>query len=105
MSDLINSVLARSRPQAIDLAQGDSLFRRGDAVVRFFQVLSGEIHVLRHLENGAMLVQQRARAGDFVSEPSLHSTSYHCDAVASQPSRLRGVDRAAMLAALRAEPM
>ncbi len=104
MSDSINAVMDRLKPALVELAAGEMPFRRGDAVRRFFQVVSGEIHVLRHLENGSVLVQQRARAGDFVSEPSLHSTSYHCDAVAFLPSRLRSVARDSMLAALRADP-
>lgn len=104
MSDALSRLFEALLPSTTEYRDGEAVFHRGDPVVRLHRVLSGEIHVLRHLENGAMLVQQRARPGDFVSEPSLHSDCYHCDARAAGPALTRSVSRERFRAALCADP-
>lgn len=103
MSDILSTLIEALLAKRHGFAAGEAVFRRGDDVLRLHQVVDGEIHVLRHLENGAVLVQQRARAGDFVSEPSLHSPCYHCDAIAATAAVTRAVDRERFRAALRAD--
>ena len=43
-------------------------------------VRQGSIHLVRHQEDGAALILQRARAGSILAEASVYSNRYHCDA-------------------------
>ena len=73
------------------LAPGEVLFRAGDPVRSLYRVESGAMRLVRPLPHGADLVIQRAQAGAILAEASLFAVTYHCDAVASGPTRLRAV--------------
>ncbi len=59
--------------------KGTLLFRTGKRPEWMFFVLSGEVTLERLSQEGDPLVLQRTRYG-FVSEASLQSPKYHCDA-------------------------
>jgi len=69
----------------IRLDKDDTLFRMGDFPDTMFYLLSGEIRLMRHSRAGADIILQRTRKG-FFAEASLDHGSYHCNAVATEPS-------------------
>jgi CRP-like cAMP-binding protein len=73
------------------LSAGEVLFRAGDTVRWLYWVESGSVRLVRPLEHGTELTIQQARAGAILAEASLFAATYHCDAVAVHPSRLRGL--------------
>ncbi len=97
--------------QALDAADVDHtlvtiprrqvLFRTGDRVSRMFCVLEGTLALIRTLENGQELVVQRAGAGDLLSEASLFSSHYHCDAVGETQAVCAAYDKDIFLKALK----
>src|SRR3954462_6956210 len=60
---------------------GDLLFSRDAPVQHLFLVKSGLVHLIRHQENGAPTVMQRAGPNAIVAEASIFAANYHCDAV------------------------
>ena len=66
------------------LRKGDSLFRQRQRPRHLYFVVGGEIVLERTGDGGDPVVLQRVRQG-FVAEASLHSASYHCDAVVTSP--------------------
>src|SRR3712207_1883430 len=73
------------------LTAGGVLFRAGNPVRVLYRVEAGTVKLLRALPHGAELVIQRAHAGALLAEASLFARTYHCDAVVSGPTRVRGV--------------
>jgi CRP-like cAMP-binding protein len=86
------------------LADGEVLFRAGGPVRLLYRVEAGAMRLVRPLPHGADLVIQRAHAGAILAEASLFSVTYHCDAVASGPTRLRGVPVERITRALERDP-
>lgn len=76
-----------------DFAEGDTVFRTGDAIRYLYVVADGRAHLVRHLEGGASLILQRASAPAILAEASLHSNVYHCDAVAETKLKLLLIER------------
>ena len=62
------------------LTKSTQLFKTGRHPAWMFFVLSGEVTLERLSQHGGPVVLQRTRHG-FVSEASLQSPKYHCDAV------------------------
>jgi CRP/FNR family transcriptional regulator, dissimilatory nitrate respiration regulator len=60
-------------------AKGERLFDQGQSPERMFYICKGEAVLQRAGLHGASLVLQRVRQG-FISEASLQSDSYHCEA-------------------------
>lgn len=77
----------RQRAESLDLATRENLFRIGDSVRAVFTVTHGEVRLIRRDRNGTEVVLQRSRGG-FFAEASLHSKTYHCDALAAEKSTL-----------------
>jgi CRP-like cAMP-binding protein len=50
-------------------------------------VVEGEVQLTRTDETGKSLILQRASAGSILAEASIFSDVYHCDAIASAPSK------------------
>ena len=104
MSSRLIASLLEMRDSEHRLDPGESLFRAGDPVLKLFVVVEGMVGLVRHGENGRRLLLQRAAAGSLLAEASYFSTHYHCDAVASAPSRLIGVATARLKAAEAGAP-
>lgn len=65
--------------ETLHAPKGACLFQAGEAPVRMFFVLAGEVVLERPGLQGAPVILQRTRRG-FVGEASLQSPRYHCDA-------------------------
>ena len=100
VADHLRALLAVERSFAV----GEFLFHRGDRVRRMHLVLAGAIDLTRHQEDGASLVLQRSVPGSVLAEASLHADRYHCDAIATAPTRTLAITRADFLARLIADP-
>ena len=51
------------------------------------------------------MILHTARRGEFFAEASLFAETYHCDAVAVAPSRIRVYPKAKVMEALRTDPL
>jgi len=78
--------------QTLDVEPSAVLFRQGERPRMMYWVLAGELRLVRHTPAGEAVILQRCHAGPF-AEGSLFSSSYHCDGVAAQPSRVLRVSR------------
>jgi CRP-like cAMP-binding protein len=85
-----------------ELASGEELFSQGASARAIFALESGRLRLLRRTVDGHLVVLHRARA--LFAEAALFSETYHCDAVAAAPSRVRTYQKNDVLAALRAHP-
>lgn len=65
--------------QSTSVKKGTLLFQTGKKPQWMFFVVNGEVTLERLSQHGDPVVLQRTRQG-FVSEASLHSPNYHCDA-------------------------
>jgi CRP-like cAMP-binding protein len=101
--DVIARLFAAAAPPR-PLADGATLFRRGDRVRTMYLVCAGAVELVRHLADGRPVVLQRAGPGDVLAEASAHAARYHCDAVAAAPSQLRALPAAAFRQTLAADP-
>jgi len=86
------------------LAAGESLFNQGDRAVAIYQVDSGRLRLVRRTSDDHLVILHTARRGEFFAEASLFAETYHCDAVAAAPSRVRVYPKAEIIALLRTEP-
>jgi CRP-like cAMP-binding protein len=103
---LASSLEAIAAAAGVDrvLAAGEPLFRQGDRASAIYRIETGRLRLLRHAVDGRLVVLYTARAGDFFAEAALFSDTYHCDAVATLPSRVRTYPKKVLLAALRTNP-
>lgn len=86
------------------LARNEVLFRQGDEVAAIYFVEAGRLRLERRTFDGRLLVLGTTSAGEFFVEAALFSETFHCDAVAAEPSRVCVCPKAAILNALRADP-
>ena len=86
------------------LARNEVLFRQGDKVTAIYFVEAGRLRLERRTFDGRLLVLGTTPAGEFFVEAALFSDTFHCDAVATEPSQLRVYPKAAVLNALRTDP-
>ncbi|HEX7968760.1 MAG TPA: Crp/Fnr family transcriptional regulator, partial [Stellaceae bacterium] len=76
----------------------------GDEATAIFAVERGRLRLIRHTVDDRRVVLHTARAGELFAEAALFSRTYHCDAVADTPARLRVLSKPKLLAAFRADP-
>jgi CRP-like cAMP-binding protein len=100
MSEVLQAMATRSRT----IAAGEHLFHRNDPVSVVFVVVEGRINLLRYSEAGAVIILQRAGAGDILAEASLFSEHYHCDALADIPVSLLCIPKRRFRGRLRSDP-
>src|SRR6266487_893722 len=86
------------------LTRNELLFRQGDKVTAIYFVEAGRLRLERRTFDGRLLVLGTTPGEQFFVEAALFSDIYHCDAVATEPSRLRIYPKAALLTALSADP-
>ena len=82
------------------LARNELLFRQGDKVRAIYFIEEGRLRLDRHTFDGRSLVFGTSSAGEFFVEAALFSEIFHCDAVATEPSRVRIYPKTAVLNAL-----
>lgn len=90
--------------ERVDAEAGTNLFRIGDAVRYVYLVVRGEARLIRRAIHGQEIILQRSRCG-FIAEASLETKSYHCDAIAVEPTTLLRFPVTAFRSALDDEPI
>jgi CRP/FNR family transcriptional regulator, dissimilatory nitrate respiration regulator len=85
------------------LARNDVLFRQGDEVTAIYFVEAGRLRLERRTFDGRLLALGTAAAGEFFVEAALFADTFHCDAVAAEPSRVCIYPKAVVLDAVRAD--
>jgi CRP-like cAMP-binding protein len=97
---------ASLRDAGIDrtLKAGQALFRLGDRISGFYQVVRGKVRLVRVDPAGREAVLYIAAAGDTIAEASLFSSTYHCDAIAASEAVVRAYPKTAILAELERDP-
>ena len=86
------------------LAGGELLFRHGDQAAAIYRVESGRLRLVRRTIDDHVVILHTARRGEFFTEAALFAETYHCDAVAAEPSCVRVYPKAKVMDALRADP-
>jgi len=86
------------------LARNEVLFRQGDKVTAIYFIEEGRLRLERRTFDGRLLFLGTTPAGEFFVEAALFSDTFHCDAVATEPSRVRVYPKAMVLNSLRTDP-
>ncbi len=86
------------------LSRNEVLFRQGDKVTAIYFLETGRLRLDRQTFDGRRLVLGTTPAGEFFVEAALFSDIFHCDAVATEPSRVRVYPKEAVLDVLRTNP-
>jgi CRP-like cAMP-binding protein len=86
------------------LARNEVLFKQGDKVKAIYFIEAGRLRLERRTFDGRLLILGTTPANQFFVEAALFSEIYHCDAVASEPSRVCVYPKTAMLKALNTDP-
>jgi CRP/FNR family transcriptional regulator, dissimilatory nitrate respiration regulator len=86
------------------LARNEVLFRQGDKVAAIYFIEAGRLRLERRTFDGRLLILGITPAGQFFVEAALFADIFHCDAVATEPSRVRVYPKQAILKALRSDP-
>jgi CRP-like cAMP-binding protein len=86
------------------LARNEALFRQGDKVTAIYFVEAGRLRLERRTFDGRLLILGITPSGRFFVEAALFADIFHCDAVATEPSRVRIYPKQAVLKALRSDP-
>ncbi len=90
--------------QRRSLARNETLFRQGDKIAAIYFVEAGRLRLERRTFDGRLLILGVTPANQFFVEAALFSESFHCDAVATEPSRVRIYPKTALLTTLSADP-
>jgi len=86
------------------LARNEVLFREGDMVKAIYFIESGVLRIERRTFDGRTLILGTTPANNFFVEAALFADIFHCDAVATEASRVRIYPKTAVLDALRSDP-
>ena len=86
------------------LARNEVLFRQGDKVTAIYFIEAGRLRLDRRTFDGRVLILGTTPANEFFVEAALFADIFHCDAVATEPSRVRIYPKAAVLNVLRTDP-
>jgi CRP/FNR family transcriptional regulator, dissimilatory nitrate respiration regulator len=94
----------RQRSTVRSLAAGEALFRQRQKVSAIFEVEEGRLRWMRHSIDRHPIVLHTATKGELFAEAALFAAAYHCDAVATIPSRVRVYPKRDLLTAFRSDP-
>src|SRR6266516_5029807 len=83
------------------LARNEALFRQGEKVTAIYFVETGRLRLERRTFDGRTLVLGTTLSGNFFVEAALFADIFHCDAVATEPSKVCIYPKEAVLNALR----
>jgi CRP-like cAMP-binding protein len=86
------------------LARNEALFRQGDKVAAIYFVEVGRLRLERRTFDGRLLILGTTPSGRFFVEAALFADIFHCDAMATEPSRVRIYPKQAVLKALQTDP-
>ena len=88
-----------------ELGAGEALFEQGDRAAAIYKVESGRLRLVRRTVDDHLVILHTACRLEFFAEASLFAATYHCDAVAAEPSRIRVYPKAKVMEALRTDPV
>src|ERR1043166_7271100 len=86
------------------LARNEALFRQGEKVSAIYFVETGRLRLERRTFGGLLLILGITSAGQFFVEAALFADIFHCDALATESSRVQIYPKEAVLEALRTDP-
>jgi CRP-like cAMP-binding protein len=95
--------LDESQLERRSLARGEFLFKQGEKVRAIYFIEEGRLRLDRHTFDGRALVFGTSAAGEFFVEAALFADIFHCDAVATEASRVRIYPKSAVLKALHTD--
>jgi CRP-like cAMP-binding protein len=98
------SAAVRGAARERTLKAGDTLFRRGNRTSGLYEIVEGQLRLVRVTRAGREAVLHVAMAGETIAEASLFSASYHCDAIATTDTVVRLYPKAAVLAEFDRNP-
>jgi CRP-like cAMP-binding protein len=84
------------------VAAGEFLFRLGELPHDIFLVVAGEARARRYGADGAEIVMQRARAGEFLAEAGMVAPRYSCEGFCPIDSNIRRIPLATLNRLIRA---
>lgn len=94
--DFVDQLIAKSS-KARSIDEGTYLFRQDDRVTSVFLIEEGLVELVRHQQDGTIIVLQRAKPHSILAEASIYSGGYHCGAIAKQPSKVLILSKSAFL--------
>lgn len=86
------------------LQASQTLFRMGGRTTGLYELVSGNVRLVRVDSTGHEAVLFAATPGDTLAEASLFSARYHCDAIASTRAVVRFYPKPAILAEFQHNP-
>src|SRR6266700_7854403 len=89
----------------LGLDQDEVLFRQGDKVTAIYFIEARRLRLVRRTFDGRSLVLGTTPVGEFFVEAALFSDTFHCDAVATEASKVCVYPKAAVLNAIRSESL
>jgi CRP/FNR family transcriptional regulator, dissimilatory nitrate respiration regulator len=98
------SAAVRDAARERTLKAGETLFRRGNRTAGLYEIVEGQVRLVRVNRAGREAVLHVAMAGETIAEASLFSASYHCDAIATTDTVVRLYPKAAVLAEFDRNP-
>ena len=98
--DQVPAAQCRQHP----LQKGQKLFSQGGTTAGLFYINTGIVELIRHTQEGVLIVNHRATAGTLFAEASLFCRHYHCDAIATTDTLVTEFDRGYLLAQFQLNP-
>src|SRR5439155_7380863 len=86
------------------LVRNELLFRQGDKVTAIYFIEEGRLRLERRTFDGRSLILGTTSGGEFFVEAALFSDTFHCNAVATEPSQVRVYPKAAVLKVICTDP-
>jgi CRP/FNR family transcriptional regulator, dissimilatory nitrate respiration regulator len=86
------------------LAPGQALFRIGDPTVGIYEIVKGQVQMVRVDASGREIILYAASAGDLFAEAALFSPIYLCDAMTKRGATVRLYPKASLLSEFRQNP-
>jgi CRP-like cAMP-binding protein len=86
------------------LQAGEVLFRTGQRTAGLYEVVSGNVRLVRVDRAGREAVLHVAGAGETLAEASLFASAYHCDAIAMAATVVRLYPKALVLGEFERDP-
>jgi CRP/FNR family transcriptional regulator, dissimilatory nitrate respiration regulator len=86
------------------LLPGQALFHLGDRTEGIYEVVQGQVQMVRVDASGREIILYVASAGEIFAEAALFSPKYHCDALTKTGATVRLYPKAKVLSAFRQNP-
>lgn len=90
--------ISKSNVQIREYQAGERVFGLGDQTHSIFYVMSGGVTLQRYSEGGDLITIHRTFPNEYFAEASLFADAYHCDAVASEASKITAISKSSIIA-------